>query len=266
MSPVKGILYLSIITIAVMIMNACSKSSTDGTSNNPTGPYSLSYADSIIYLKDQASDYIVYPIESRTGTYSGFPEGIQIDDATGAINVSKSETGLRYRITYVSPTGETSSTLVVISGITFTDNFYHIAAGDSIASPVYNASIARILPLAGSIFDDGNGANSGGCSVKTDNGKINLAETIRNGVFGSTPTNNVRRDFDIVYRLNDGSNKAVNKLKVRLYYYNSMSDVAPDLLQTLSDRQQEGVFIGGKFMGSNGLAKPRPPCVIIIAN
>jgi hypothetical protein len=261
----KGILSFIIIIAIGFLANSCSKS-TGPTPNTPQGAYVLKYADSIIYPKDQGSDYIVYPTEQRPGTYSGFPEGIEIDDATGAINVNKSETGLRYRITHVSPSGDTTSTLVVISGITFTDKFYNINAGDSIANPVYNASITRILPVNGSIFDEGNGANSGGCSVKTDNGKINLAETIRNGVFGSTPTNDVRKDFDIFYRLNDGSNKAENKLKVRLYYYETMSDVAPDLMQTLLERQQDGVFIGGKFLGAAGHAKPRPPCVIIIAH
>jgi hypothetical protein len=237
-----------------------------------SGPYKLSYGDSILYLQPSSGDYIVYPTEQRAGTYTAFPEGIELDDKTGAINISKSETGLRYRITHTASDGTVTTTLVVLSGINFTDHFYRLSQGDSIAFPVYNADAAKTLPLNGSSFDEGNGANTGGCSVKTLNGQINLAQTVRNGVFGSTPANDARRDFDIAYRINDASGKSLNKLRVRLYYYNTMADIAPDLLQTLQDRQAAGVFLSAHdsyfdptaiARGTN-VAKPRPPCVIIV--
>jgi hypothetical protein len=265
---------------SVLIICSCNKTQTPDPVPGPTTKYVLKYPDSILYLKPQANDYIVSPTELRAGKYSGFPEGIEIDENTGAINVNKSESGLRYRITHISPSNDTTTTLVVISGITYTDNFFHLSTGDSICIPVYNASLSRPLPLSGSTFDEGNGANSGGCSVKTDNARINLAQCVRNGIFGATPTNDVRKDFDVFYRINDNSGKAQNKLKVRLYYYKTMADVAPDLMQTLLDRQQEGVFLGGRnsntgAAGTNtnttgaarttGRAKPRPPCIIIIA-
>lgn len=233
-------------------------------------PAGLSYGDSILYLKNQSTDYIVYPSEQRTGQYFGFPDGIEIDQATGAINVSKSESGLRYRITYISPGGDSLTTMVVISGINFADKFYHLSQGDSVALPIYNANVDRILPLNGSNFDEGNNANSGGCSVKTVNGQINLAQTVRNGVFGTIPQNDAKQEFDIYYRLNDGSKKALNKIRVKVYYYDTMNDVAPDLLQTLKDRGDEGVFLrlasSARNSATTKLARPRPPCVIIIAN
>ena len=233
-------------------------------------PAQFSYGDSILYLKNQATDYIVYPIEQKPGQYFGFPDGIDIDQTTGAINVSKSEAGLRYRISYVSPQGDTSTTMVVISGINFLDKFHHLSQGDSMAFPIYNASIDRVLPVDGSNFDEGNNANSGGCSVKTINGQINLAQTVRNGVFGVIPQNDAKQEFDIYYRLNDNSNKALNKIRVKVYYYDTINDVAPDLLQTLQDRESDGVFlrIGSFARTASALkaAKPRPPCVIIIAN
>ncbi len=262
---------LSAITLFAFFFISCTKDGSDGNNSS----YKVKYADSIIYLKNQSTDYIVSPVDAQPGTYTGFPDGIQIDDNTGAINVSKSETGLRYRITYHSPSGDSSSTMVVLSGITFTDKFYHLSTGDSIAFPVYNAALNRVLPVSGSNFDDGNTANSGGCAVRTDNGKINLAQTVRNGVFGTIPQNDVRRDFDIDYRLNDASGKSLNKLRVRVYYYERMSDVPADLLQTLQDRQDLGVFLGmnsyinytpstARTTATARVAKPRPPCVIIV--
>ena len=76
--------------------------------------------------------------------------------------------------------------------------------------------------------------------------------------------------------MNNKRGKPQNKIKVKLYYYETIADVAPDLLQTLNDRQSQGVFIGMSnniIGGSSGvarstsaaaIAKPRPPCVIII--
>lgn len=249
-------------------MIACNPNNSD-----PSGPYQLSYGDSIIYLRPQSSDYIVYPTQHRAGTYEGFPEGIQIDGETGAINVSDSETGLRYRITHTSPSGVQTTALVVLSGINFTDKFYRLSQNDTIAFPVYNALDTRPLPT-GSIFDEGGLANTSGCEVTTTNGQINLAQTVRNGIFGSNPANDDRKDIDIVYRLNDGSGKAVNKLRVRLYWYTSMATIAPDLLQTLRDREELGVFLRNSpvaippSMNENARtlreARPRPPCVIIV--
>lgn len=251
---------------------SCKKSS-----NTPEGPYTLSYGDSILYL-DPAGNNIIYPIEQRPGVYTGFPDGIEIDENTGAIDVSDSETGLRYRITHTAPDGTITETKIVLSGITFTDHYYLLSSGDSVANPVYNADLNRILPLSGSSFDEGNTANGGGCKVYTNNGRINLAETVRNGVFGSVPKNDERRDFDIDYRLNDESGKSLNKIRVRLYYYETMADVPADLLQTLQDREELGVFLRGGtqtytetpvlFLNTasrlNREARPRPPCVIIV--
>jgi len=249
------------------LLASCSKSATGDVD---PGPYKLSYGDSILYLRPGGNN-IIYPTEHREGTYSGFPEGIEIDDLTGAINIENSETGLRYRITHTSPTGQVTTTLVVLSGVTFADHFYHLSLGDSIALPIYNATDTRVLPLSGSSFDEGNLANSGGCSVRTDNGKINLNETIRNGVFGFPPRNDAQKEFEIKYRINDASGKSLNKLKVLLYWYNTTADVPAYVWEILNDRTNQGVFLrNGIPTPASDLtgraAKPRPPCVIIIAN
>lgn len=267
----SSILLLTTIIATSVVIFSCDK--TDDVVDENPQPYEVSYADSIIYLKPSAGDYIVNPVKTAPGKYSGFPDGIQIDEITGAINVSKSETGLRYRITHTDPDGKATSTMVVLSGITFTDHYFNLSKGDSIAIPVYNAHPSRTLPLSGSSFDEGNVAGTGGCDIKTNNGQINLAQTVRNGIFGTIPKNDVRKDFDIEYRLNDASGKSLNRLRVRLYYYDSMADVPADLLQTLKDREDVGVFLRSETASpiTEGLtvereARPRPPCVIIIAH
>ncbi len=260
MTIAKALFLSALVGLTLISLSGCSKNAA-----SPEPAYTLSYGDSIIYLQPQADDYIVHPLQHRDGVYEGFPDGIEIDEVTGAINVSDSETGLRYEITHTSPSGKKTKTRVVLSGITFTDKYYFLSQNDSVAFPVYNANPAGAVPLNGSTFDEGDIANNGGCSVRTNNGQINLAETIRNGVFGATPENDKRETFEIRYRLNDNSGKAVNKLKVLLYYYETMADVPADVLETLRDREEQGVFL--KTTSMNGkVAKPRPPCVIIIAN
>ncbi len=245
-----------------LIWLGCDKP-VDGT-DTPDGPYKLTYGDSILYMKP-GSDNIIKPTTQKEGRYTGFPEGIEIDETTGAIDLNDSETGLRYRITHTALNGTVTETKVVLAGITFKDYFYYLSANDSIANPVYNASASRILPLSGSIFDEGNLANGGGCSVKTDNGKINLKETIRNGVFGFPPRNDAQETFEIKYRINDGSGKSLNKLKVLLYWYNTVNDIPQYVWDILNDRTTQGVFLrNGEASRIDQVAKPRPPCVIII--
>lgn len=244
----------------IFLATSCQKAS-DNT-DDPSGPYKLSYGDSILYMKPDGSGNIVYPTTQRPGKYEGFPEGIEIDENTGAIDLSDSETGLRYKITHTAIDGTITETKVVLSGITFKDHFYYLSAGDSIALPIYNANENRVLPLTGSVFDEGNLANVGGCSVKTDNGKINLKETIRNGVFGFPPRNDAQQTFEIKYRINDGSGKSLNKLKVLLYWYNTINDVPQYVWDILNDRTSQGVFLRSGI--TERVAKPRPPCVIIV--
>ncbi|MBL7723541.1 MAG: hypothetical protein JNK27_05300 [Chitinophagaceae bacterium] len=268
MKIAKTIFFASLLILASASWLSCNKSAA---TNEPAGPYTLSYGDSILYLRPSAGDYIVNPMTTRPGTYSGFPDGMEIDDNTGAINISKSETGLRYRITHTAPDGTITETKVVLSGITFKDHFYFLSNNDSIALPIYNADENRVLPLNGSLFDEGNLANSGGCSVKTDNGKINLRETIRNGVFGFPPRNDAQETFEIKYRINDASGKSENKLKVLLYWYNTINDVPQYVWDILNERTQQGVFLRNGMVNTSAsmerldkAAKPRPPCVVIV--
>jgi len=177
--------------------------------------------------------------------------------------VSKSETGLRYQVYFV-PDGSRDTTMstIAISGINFLDGFYRLSAGDSIVHPLYNGRPNQAIPGIGngSIFDEGGNCNNLGCLVNVSNGQINLAQTVRNGVFGATPSNNDRHEFRMDYRINDRSGKAVNTLNVKLYYFDTMADVTPEVYDILNSR--EGTIVSGF---NPNAARPRPPCLFIIA-
>jgi hypothetical protein len=237
----------------------------------------------VFYINGGNTDYTIQPLQPKAGQYVGYPEGIDIDSQTGAIRVNSSETGLRYRVTFY-PDGATDSfsTNIVISGINYLDGFYRLNTADSILRPLYNGSFGAQVPgiNSGTIFDDGSACNSAGCDVNTIAGTINLAQTVRNGVFGADPTNNDRHEFELVYRINDKSGKALNSIKVKLYYFNSINDVTPEVYDIISSR--EGTIFGASpiavpfahYTTVNGVtqvndrakvsAKPRPPCIFIL--
>ena len=255
-----------------MMVSSCTKKSDATNPVDPGTPMSgpLRYGDSVFYITSQ-QDYIVAPAEKRTGTYFSFPEGLSLNKNTGDINVSKSDAGLKYRVSFAeSGKTDTVSTFVLISGINYYDGFYVLSKGDSILKPVYNADKNALIPAIGNgtTFDVGSACNSQGCRVNEATAEINLAQTVRNGVFGRTPANNDRHEFEMTYRIGDKSGKADNKLKVKLYYFNSMSEVTPEAFDIISSRQ--GAIIGPSNATSAPLsaqaAKPRPPCIFIVGH
>lgn len=269
----KKLFPIGLLLFTFWSIQSCTKDDNTGGSD---GNYKLTYGDSIFYINPSV-DYTITPVGAPMGgSYTGFPEGIDIDNLTGAIRVNKSETGLRYRITYTAVNGDTSNAIILIGGINYYDQIYDLSKDDTTAKPLYNASLNRNVP-ANSIFDEGNGCKLEGVEVDASNGRINLAACVRNGVFGTTPTNGVRKEVELRYRINDGSNKNLNSLKVKLYYYNTSADIDADLIQLLKDR--EGTVFGTgptpppvfqmttEVLGlSNvrGVAKPRPPCIFLV--
>jgi hypothetical protein len=272
----------------IVAFSACSKSDTSGNAIVlPADSANLSYGDSIFYVKEGEDENVILPKGNLKGKFSGFPEGIEIDELTGAINVDKSETGLRYRITFIpdSSPQDTLSTIVLLSGISYLDKIYYIDKNQNTANPVYDGRTENVLPGAGgqSVFDEGGGCNGVGVAVNISDGSIDLAKTMSNGVFGDVPKNGAQKEVELRYRISDKSNKALNKLKVKLYYFETTNDITPDLVAEMNDRRDQNMFIGlnpqppflavynprstGLMVSSNGTlgtAKPRPPCIFLV--
>ncbi|HYE56809.1 MAG TPA: hypothetical protein VD996_18310 [Chitinophagaceae bacterium] len=263
---------LLILVLAV----SCKKNNAGG---EPGANYSLSYGDSIIYLQNTAGDYKVSPITPMKGSYSAFPEGLEMDETTGEINVSESETGLRYRITFTPADGSRSySTTVLLAGINYLDAFYILARNDTVSRAVYNADLASAVPVSPgkTVFDIGGKCSREGIAINPQDGSINLAKTIRNGFFGRHPDNDSREEFELRYKIDDKSGQSEHRVKIKLYYYDTMKDVDKKYFELLKER--EGTLLwannttGGNEIisgvtgvnGISGRAAPRPPCIFII--
>jgi hypothetical protein len=280
-------IYIGLLIILFASAFGCKKDAAPGVPPapppvTPTGNQ-LSYGDSVYYINSQAADYIISPRQTQSGEYLSWPQGIDIDSKTGDININKSETGLRYQITFV-PDGTTDSvsTMIVISGINFLDGFYRLNTADSVIRPIYNGNANEAIPGVndGSVFDVGSGCNKAGCNVNTSLGSINLAQTVRNGVFGVIPNNNDRQQFQLNYRINDKSGETLNTLQIKIYYFDSLGAVSQEAFDIINSRQ--GAIFGfeqpaqpyERFIGVNSIQQinsgqrtvpqPRPPCIFVL--
>jgi hypothetical protein len=275
----KLFILFSFCAFVAIITTSCKKDTgttdpTDPIDINPAPSNVLNYGDSIFYLRSTGNIVSPLPI-NRAGKFIGFPKGIELDEITGKIDLAESEMGLRYRIMFV-PDGsrDTISTKIVLAGINFYDGIYRLSQGDSIAMPIYNAKGVPYAPgLFGTglnnSFDDGNGCNSQGCAVSSVNGRINLAKSLRDGAI--TSNHDSQKEFTYYYKMDDASGKSLNKLKVKLYYYQKRADI-PQYLWDILLIDHAGTILRGAQGRGNGIdvvqafAKPRPPCIVIIAD
>jgi hypothetical protein len=307
--------FKAIIAIAAFAFYSCQKAQPDNiitepeknVSNDATGsPKRLSYGDTVFFLKNQPGDYTVLPVSkpNKPGYFKANPIGLSIDSLTGLINISKSETGVRYKVYYLSTTEERlDSVKIVISGIDYKDAIYEINSTPNTydtAFPIYNARPEIELPCGnvdldddGGLDDDDNlcefdetdlnndgsddiaGVNQDKLLVDTKRGTIDVEASFRAGIFGSSePANGVTQDFTFYYRLNDASNKALNKIKVRIYHFKKRSDIPQWLLDEISNRQYLSNDINARLVNNStyfgarlGVTSKsnRPPIIIIVS-
>jgi hypothetical protein len=268
---------IRLMLLAGIILVGCQKDINEPTDdaiqlNNNAGSSGqgprLSYGDTLFFLKNLPGSYSVLPVSrpSSPGYFKAIPLGLALDSVTGRINVTQSETGLRYKIYYVSGTGAVmDSVRLVISGIDYKDAIYEIAATPNAydtAFPIYNARPEIPLPCGdddedddGDLDDDDNtcvfdetdldadgnddipGVIQDKLLVDIKKGTIDVEASFHAGIFGSSnPANGLSKDFTFYYRLQDASNRALNRITVRVYHYKKRSDIPQALLDTLNLR------------------------------
>jgi len=262
------------------------------TYNCPNAP---SYGDSVLCgMVIGNKDYKVLPLNNPgTGIYYSWPVGLIIDKNTGEINVSQSESGVRYTVGFVNAEShDTCLTNVIVSGINYVDSVYVLANNDTLARPYLNGNTQLKASCTGNDWDDtdyptkgrgndkcefdddedddngdglwdeplpGQRANDQKVRVRTTTGIINLKKTLADGAFGDDPENGDSKDVTIYYRLKDCSQKALRKIKVRLIYYDRKSDVPVTLLNEIRKKRQD--VIEEKPLIS--YQRPRPPLIVI---
>jgi hypothetical protein len=270
------------------ISDADKNSTREQTSSNLS--LRLSYGDTVFYLKKQPGNYMIMPVAKPTGTgyFKAIPKGLVLDTVSGLINVTQSETGLRYKVYYVSPSGILIDSIkIVISGIDYKDAIYEIASTPNVydtAFPVYNAKPVPPLPCGdddedddGDVDDDDNtcvfdetdldddgnddipGVIQDKLLVDIKKGTIDVEASFHAGIFGSSnPANGVNKNFTFYYRLQDASSRALNRITVRVYHFRTRADIPQTLLDTISMRNNIAQHVNSRTGDSqNGNPAPR---------
>jgi hypothetical protein len=295
----------AVIAVAILIIffiAACQKKDSSSpsalaisTSNNDLVTGQLSYGDSIFYTSVTGTDKRVYPVSrpADSGYFASSLPGLDLDSLTGRINITKSESGLRYVVYFLSYNNQPlDSTVVIISGIDYADHVYNVGSGapeDQFALPVYNMAPGLPIPCSdssgrGCKFDETDfnddsiedipGANRNKLIVDKNNGTIDLAKSFEAGVFGQYLFNGRKKDVSIYYRLNDGSSRTLNKITIRLVYFRSAAMIPESMMLEINSRNQRYQQNGpttetqfGTLLYYTTYSRPkRPPLIVIVSS
>jgi hypothetical protein len=228
------------------------------------------YGDTIIYPQPTSgADYIVTPVNSPgSGKYFSWPVGMVIDSVTGAIDLTKSQTGMRYAIGFVeNGTTDTCLSQLIVGGADYIDSVYVLASGSNTAYPYYDANpyLASVCAGNGCSFDVTGSAASQKVIVNKTTGAIDLKKTLNGtgllgGAFGILPLNGQSFTTTIYYKLNDPSNNALQHIDVQIAYYNSKSLIGTGLLGNLGTELDNLL----NFQLLSTTFNPRPPLIIIV--
>ncbi len=296
-------MFVRLVILLAMGISACSKMAEVTNDNNNSSNSQLaetgklSYGDTLLFYHQLTSDKFAPVLSKPAGAaiFKAIPGGLSIDSLTGQINISKSESGLRYKVFAVNKQGlAIDSVKLVISGVDYADGIYNLDATPvtyDTAFPIYNARPELSLPCPDDdddveenqrcVFDetdlnaDGNddipGVIQEKLLVNPKTGTIDLEASYRAGLFGSgTPANGTRKDLLMYYRLADASGRALQKIQLQVYYFRTNADIPQSLLTELSNRRNQSTQVNGRLTYTTEFSsyeKPkRPPILIIVGS
>lgn len=256
----------------------------------------FAYSDTIFYPAELPDDYIIHLNTPLSGSFGTYPDGLEMNPLNGDIDITESETGLKYLIWYVpAGTHDTCKKFLTVAGINFTDSIYTLKNNPGIATPMYNATPLLPTDCNGDCeFDDGHDDDDGdgfadepplgqevipqGISMNKGSGSINLRQSIKNGALGPNPTAGAVKDFVLNYRISDRSAKALNNTTLRIYYYKNQSQIPAKLKRDLAVKKQQillnnvtdpaqvsyTVNTAATAKHGAGEVKCRPPYIIVV--
>lgn len=247
----------------------------------------IAYQDSVFYVNNYKSDLKIKPLVERKGFYGGIPEGLEINKGNGEINVTKSESGLKYQVYFIPEnTIDTCFTEITISGVDYLSKIYILAKNEKIAVPIYNNNPSLIIPGSANNgkteFDDGEDDDNDdgdadeplagqelipqGLDISKKDGKIELNNSLKNGFISKETKSGDSRKAILYYRIDDKSGKNLNKLEIEFHYYDKESEVPKSLkekiLQNQSSYFYEELFRNSRIFRI--IRRPRPPHIVIV--
>jgi hypothetical protein len=239
----------------------------------PGCPVLSIYGDSLIYPQPTSGpDDILLPVNNPgAGKYYAWPAGMSIDHNTGAIDLTQSQTGLKYAIGFV-PAGTTDTCLstIILGGASYYDSVYVVTSGGVKAVPYFDANPpgGNICngsgPGSGCAFDVTGAAAAQNVAVNNSSGEIDLQKTLNGngaagGVFGVNPVDGYSVIAPLYYQLRQGSNNAMQHIDIQFIYYGSKASISSALLTSLGTKLNN--LLNGFLISTS--ANPRPPIIVI---
>lgn len=252
----------------------------------------FAYPDTIFYINENLDNKII-PVKNLDGTFSSVPEGLVINESTGEIDINESETGLKYRISFIPSGSEISCTYeLTIGGVNYLDKVYILDQNDFLAVPIFNAERDAISPCPddddsddddddsddnsvckfGELGPDDEDISDLGIEINNSTGIIDLKKTLENGAFGDNPVNGSELDAKLYYRLQDQTLGALNDIDLKIFYFATLADVPQSLLDEIDQKnadlleERNGIMnSNARIFAENPKAKPRPPYLLIVA-
>lgn len=240
--------------------------------NNPAPgcPTLPIYGDTIIFTQPTSGpDYVMNPVNNPgTGQYFAWPVGLDLNQTTGAIDLTQSQTGMRYVLGFV-PSGSTDTCLstLIVGGAAYYDSVYVLADGQTTSSPYFEANPLLPNPClnGGCTFDVTGSAAAKKVIVNTTTGVIDLQKTLNGGLlggaFGLLPQSGSVITVPIYYKLNDASNEALENISVQIEYVTSKSQLNSAVLSGIINQVND--LLSGNIIYNANQANPRPPLIII---
>jgi hypothetical protein len=239
------------------------------TSAAPSCPVLPIYGDTLIFPQPSGGDYIVYPVNAPgPGKYFAWPVGMVLDQNSGAINMTQSQTGMRYILGFVKAgTTDTCLQQLIIGGAAYYDSVYVFENGATTAPPYFEANpyLPSVCANGGCTFDVTGSAAAQKVIVDKNTGVIDLQKTLNGtllglgGAFGLIPVDGATITTTIYYKINFGSNNALQNIQVQLQYYNKKSLISGALLGGIVNALDN--VLAGHVISTT--SSPRPPLVIM---
>jgi hypothetical protein len=227
------------------------------------------YGDTIVFPQPSGADYIIHPVNNPgAGKYFAWPVGMILDQNTGAINLTQSQTGMRYIMGFVpAGTNDTCLSQLIIGGAAYYDSVYVFENGVTTAAPYFEANpyLPSVCANGGCTFDVTGSAAAQKVIVDKNTGVIDLQKTLNGtllglgGAFGLIPVNGQTITTTITYKINYGSNNALQQIQVQLEYYDKKSLIGGALLGGIVNALDN--VLAGHVISTT--TNPRPPLVIM---
>ena len=224
----------------------------------------LRYADTL-FFPNGGGTQLIRPVgdfedsNNFLGRFSVWPQGLDIDPATGVINVDVSEPGLTYQVTFTSKDDSTvCRTTVAIAGLDYRDVILDFDATVDTDNPVVNQFLdvgTAVAPVAN--FDLSNSgielfSRDDGLALANEAqvGTIDVRETLRN----VNAKSGASYEFTVQYSYLPPEGESISsEVELLIYYFETVDEIPPSLLDLLSRKDRFPGTENGRLMHRHGI-------------